>query len=71
MEFMAGNIKTDLKVKDLVGMSNTVVHINGVVHKIREMSDFAFVILRTNRDVVQCVCSKEYSKFDLNNIKTN
>lgn len=44
------------KLRDYGGK---VVRLQGVVHKIREMSGFAFVILRTHRDLVQCVYSNE------------
>lgn len=39
------------------------VRIHGSIYKIRKMSDFAFVLLRTKRTVVQCVYAKEFSNF--------
>lgn len=36
------------------------VRIHGFVYKIRRMSEFAFVLLRTKRSVVQCIYSPEY-----------
>lgn len=41
------------------------IQIHGSIYKIRKMSDFAFVLLRTKRDVVQCVYSLECSNFSL------
>ena len=41
------------------------IRIHGSIYKIRKMSDFAFVLLRTKRDVVQCVYSQEFSNFSL------
>ena len=41
------------------------VCLNGMVYKIRRMSGFAFVLLRTKRSVVQCIYSEEYSSFSL------
>ena len=32
------------------------------------MSDFAFVLLRTKRTVVQCVYAKEFSNFELDEL---
>lgn len=45
------------------------VTMHGSIYKIREMSGFAFVILRTKRIMVQCVYSEEFSKFDISSIK--
>lgn len=49
----------------LQGQIGNTVQIHGIVYKIRKMSDFAFVLLRTKRSVVQCVYSQEFSKFPL------
>ena len=38
-----------------------VVTIKGALHNIREMSDFAFIIVRTARELIQCVYSPEFS----------
>lgn len=43
-----------------------VVKIKGVIHNIREMSDFAFILIRTARELIQCVYSPEFSAFRLN-----
>lgn len=42
---------------------NEVVNIRGYVHKIREMTGFAFVIIRTARDLIQCVYAPEFSDY--------
>lgn len=42
-----------------------VVTIKGALHNIREMSDFAFIIVRTARELIQCVYSPEFSDFRL------
>ena len=39
--------------------------LHGSVYKLRRMSGFAFVLLRTGRHVIQCVYSPEFSRFDL------
>lgn len=43
----------------------STVKLHGMVYKIRRMSDFAFVLLRTKRAVVQCIYSSEFSGFPL------
>ena len=43
------------------------VELNGFVHKIRTMSEFAFIIVRTEREIVQCVLNKSNS-FDINDL---
>ncbi|MCL2517658.1 MAG: aspartate--tRNA(Asn) ligase [Oscillospiraceae bacterium] len=45
--------------------------IKGIIYKIREMSGFAFVILKTKRELIQCVYSEEYSQFTLSEICEN
>ena len=42
---------------------NQVITITGTVHNIRMMSDFAFVIVRTARETVQCVYSESFSDY--------
>lgn len=45
------------------------VTISGAIHKIRDMSGFAFVIIRTGRDLVQGVYSSESCDFDLSKLQ--
>jgi nondiscriminating aspartyl-tRNA synthetase len=45
------------------------IQLHGSVYKIRKMSGFAFVLLRTKRSVVQCVYSESFSEFDINLLK--
>lgn len=54
------------KLKDHIGET---IRIHGFVYKIRRMSDFAFVLLRTKRNVVQCVYSPEECSFALESLK--
>ena len=56
------------EVKDYIGK---IIKIHGIVHKIREMSGFAFVILRTKQSMFQCIYSEEFSNFKLGEIKEN
>ena len=48
--------------KDHVGEQ---VAIKGAIHNIRDMSDFAFIIVRTARELIQCVYSPEFSDYRL------
>ncbi|MCH5147703.1 MAG: aspartate--tRNA(Asn) ligase, partial [Clostridiales bacterium] len=44
---------------------NEIVTIKGAIHNIRDMSDFAFIIVRTARELIQCVYSPEFSDYRL------
>lgn len=44
---------------------NELVTIKGAIHNIRLMSDFAFIIVRTARELIQCVYSPEFSEYRL------
>ncbi len=63
-ERIDGTIKTDItpysEFKQHLGEE---VSIKGAIHNIRDMSDFAFVLVRTARDVIQCVYSPEFSEY--------
>lgn len=45
------------------------VRLTGAIYKIRNMSGFAFVILRTRRILVQCIYSPQFSDFPLESLK--
>ncbi len=60
-----------MEVSELVNCIGQMVKIHGIVYKIREMSGFAFVILKTKRTLLQCVYSKEFSQFPLSELKDN
>lgn len=45
------------------------IKIQGSIYKIRKMSGFAFVLLRTKRQIVQCVYGEEFSDFDISLLK--
>ncbi len=40
-----------------------IVTVKGTIHNIRMMSDFAFVILRTARETIQCVYAESFSNY--------
>lgn len=57
-----------IEAEQLQQHAGEVIKIQGMVHRIREMSGFAFVIVRTRRDLIQCVYSEEKSRFDLKDL---
>ncbi|WP_167955196.1 aspartate--tRNA(Asn) ligase [Anaerosporobacter faecicola] len=50
-------------------MEGKVVSVDGAVHTIRDMGDFAFLVLRKQEGVIQCVFNKEQTSFDLKTLK--
>ena len=64
MKYIRENKETQLvEAEQLPNYIGTVVRLHGMVYKIRRMSDFAFVLIRTKRVVVQCIYSNEFSSF--------
>jgi len=53
-------------IKEHIGKT---IQIHGSIYKIRRMSGFAFVILRTSRELIQCIYSHEFSEFNLDILK--
>lgn len=51
---------------DFDKFENQTVTIEGYIHRIREMTGFSFVIIRTARDIVQCIYSPDFSDFRWN-----
>ena len=60
-----------IEVEELINHIGHTVKIHGMIYKIREMSGFAFVLLKTKRTLLQCVYSKEFSNFSLTSLKDN
>ena len=59
-----GEIKTNtVAYADFEKYENQIVTIKGTIHNIRMMSDFAFVIVRTARDTIQCVYAESFSDY--------
>lgn len=54
------------ELKNYIGQN---VKIHGSIYKIRKMSDFAFVLLRTKREIVQCIYAKEMAQFSLEELE--
>ena len=53
----------EVAFKDFKNYDGQVVTISGYIHRIREMTGFSFVIIRTARDLVQCVYAPEFSDY--------
>ena len=66
MDYISGNITaTDVQYSEFKNYDGKVVSVSGYVHRIREMTGFAFVIIRTARDLIQCVYSPDFSDYRL------
>ncbi len=64
MEKINGTIqKSTVSFSEFKDYDGQVVSITGYVHRIREMTGFSFVIIRTARDTVQCVYAPEFSSY--------
>lgn len=70
MKTINGTINTKtVEAQELKNYIGQVVKIHGSIYKIRKMSDFAFVLLRTKREVVQCIYTKEMSNFSMEELE--
>ena len=66
MIMIKGKLKKEtVEAEELKNKMGKSIEIYGSIHKIRKMRDFAFVLLRTKRDIIQCVYTKEMADFPL------
>ena len=64
MDKINGTVQTGtVAFCDFKNYDNQIVTIQGYVHRIREMTGFSFVIIRTARDTIQCVYAPEFSDY--------
>ena len=57
---MTGNVATvTVEPSELKNRIGENIRIHGSIYKIRKMKGFSFVLLRTKRDVVQCIAAEE------------
>ena len=62
--FMTGEVKSEVvSFADFEKYEDQIVTIKGTIHNIRMMSDFAFVIVRTARETIQCVYAESFSDY--------
>ncbi|MDE5680389.1 MAG: aspartate--tRNA(Asn) ligase, partial [Lachnospiraceae bacterium] len=62
-------IPATFTAEEIKGYAGETVKLRGSIYKIRKMSDFAFVLLRTGREVLQCVYEQRYADFSLEILK--
>ncbi len=55
--------KTEIDFADFKQYNDQIVTIKGYIHRIREMTGFSFVIIRTAHDIIQCVYAPEFSDY--------
>ena len=63
------SLKTVLDVEGIKKNPDELVVIEACVHKIRTMSEFAFVILRTGRYIIQAIYEADRCRADINDLK--
>ena len=56
-------IQTTVAFADFEKYEDQIITVKGTIHNIRMMSDFAFVILRTAREMIQCVYAESFSDY--------
>lgn len=61
-------LKSNVTTENPANHIGETIHIHGSIYKIRKMSDFAFVLLRTRDRIIQCVYSPEIADFPLTEI---
>lgn len=61
--------KNDIEPEELIHYIGKTISLHGAIYKIRRMSGFAFLILRTKRSMVQCVYREGISNFLLDELK--
>ena len=59
MEFISTPKQYIDAVEDAAASVGKSVSFRGTVHRVRDMSDFAFVVVRVNRGLIQCMFSGE------------
>ncbi len=60
-----------IEANELINHIGETIFIHGFIYKIRIMKGFSFILLRTKRDIVQCIYSKDFSKFSLDELREN
>ncbi|MGE5558944.1 MAG: aspartate--tRNA(Asn) ligase [Bacillota bacterium] len=68
MKIIMGKTEKILSGAELLRKIGTTVRIPGMVHKVREMGGFAFIVLRTGNGLCQCVYAAEKARFKLEDV---
>ena len=59
MKTLSGNIMNrELEIEELAGHIGEMVKVHGSIYKVRKMKGFSFVLLRTKREVMQCIAEE-------------
>lgn len=70
MNTIKGNLQREtIEPKELEYHVGENIKIHGAIYKIRKMKGFAFVLLRTKRDILQCIYIPEKARFLLDELK--
>ena len=70
MKLINGIIEdSNVEAENIIKYIGKKITLHGSVYKIRKMSGFAFVLLRTKRAVIQCIYIEEFSNFNLEILK--
>lgn len=70
MNTIKGNLQREtIEPKELEYHVGEKIMIHGAIYKIRKMKGFAFVLLRTKRDILQCIYTPEKARFLLDDLK--
>ncbi len=69
MKTINGTLRKTVEASELANYIGSEVKIHGSIYKIRKMRGFAFVLLRTKREVVQCIYSEEQAGFSLEELE--
>ena len=62
MEYVTGGQKGEtVEIGQILkeNMYGSLIKVHGIVHSIRDMSEFAFIVLRKRDGIIQCVITKE------------
>jgi len=62
---------THIEAEELIGHIGQTVSVHGSVYKIRRMSGFSFLILRTKRQLLQCIHDPQRANFSIEDIAEN
>ena len=67
MDKISGSIiNNTIEFSQFKDVDGQIISIKGYIHRIREMTGFSFVIIRTSRDTIQCVYAPEFSDYRWN-----
>ncbi len=69
MKNINGVINKKINACELSEYIGKTVKIYGSIYKIRKMKGFAFVLLRTKDEILQCIYSEDWSDFLLEELK--